>query len=123
MPLQGSYVPDRGTVPFVNQAVEAWAKDRDLPPAHAYGSIVLNKYVGGLYPESVEMAARLGARCVWLPSHDNIHHHQVLGESGGIELLDEQDKPVEAPTARYSRSLRRTTWPSTPATQGQRIAL
>ena len=88
--------PTAATVPFVNQAVEAWAKERDLRPAHAYGSIVLNKYVGGLYPESVEMAARLGARCVWLPSHDNIHHHQVLGEPGGIELLDEEDKPVEA---------------------------
>src|ERR1039458_1856900 len=63
--------PTAATVPFVNQAVEDWAKQRDLRPAHAYGSIVLNNYVGGLYPESVEMAARLGARCVWLPSHDN----------------------------------------------------
>ena len=88
--------PTAATVPFVNQAVEDWAKQRDLRPAHAYGSIVLNNYVGGLYPESVEMAARLGARCVWLPSHDNIHHHKVLGEPGGIELLGPDDEPVEA---------------------------
>jgi predicted metal-dependent TIM-barrel fold hydrolase len=86
--------PTAATVPFVNQAVEAWAKERDLRPAHAYGSIVLNNYVGGLNPESVEMAARLGARCVWLPSHDNVHHHQVLGEPGGIELLGSDDEPV-----------------------------
>jgi hypothetical protein len=87
--------PTAATAPFVNQAVEAWAKERDLSPAHAYGGIVLNNYVGGLNPESVEMATRLGARCVWLPSHDNIHHHQVLGESGGIELLDADNKPIE----------------------------
>ena len=57
---------------------------------------MLNNYVGGLNPESVEMAARLGARCCWLPSHDNVHHHRVLGEPGGIALLDEHDRPVPA---------------------------
>ncbi|MGZ4359042.1 MAG: DUF6282 family protein [Gaiellaceae bacterium] len=87
--------PTAATVPFVNQAVEAWAAERELRPARAYGGIVLNNYVGGLNPESVEMAARLGARCCWLPSHDNVHHHQVLGEAGGIELLDADDQPVE----------------------------
>jgi predicted metal-dependent TIM-barrel fold hydrolase len=87
--------PTAATVPFVNQAVEAWAQEQGLRPARAYGGIVLNNFVGGLNPESVEMVARLGARCVWLPSHDNAHHHRVLGESGGIELLDERDKPVE----------------------------
>jgi predicted metal-dependent TIM-barrel fold hydrolase len=87
--------PSAATAPFVNQAVEAWAKERDVRAARAYGGIVLNNYVGGLNPESVEMAARLGARCVWLPSHDNAHHLRVLGEPGGIELLDSEDKPVE----------------------------
>ena len=86
--------PTAATVPFVNQAVEPWAAERGLRPAHAWGGIVLNNYVGGLNPESVEMAARLGGRCVWLPSHDNAHHNRVLGEPGGIELLDEDDRPV-----------------------------
>jgi predicted metal-dependent TIM-barrel fold hydrolase len=90
--------PTAATVPFVNQAVEAWAVQEELEPAAAYGGIVLNNYVGGLNPESVEMAARLGARCCWLPSHDNAHHHRVLGEQGGIELLDTDDRPV--PTLR-----------------------
>lgn len=88
--------PTAATVPFVNQAVELWAREQELAPARAYGGIVLNNYVGGLSPESVEMAARLNARCCWLPSHDNAHHHRVLGEEGGIELLDEDDRPVPA---------------------------
>jgi Family of unknown function (DUF6282) len=88
--------PTAATVPFVNQAVAEYAKAHEKEPARAYGGIVLNNYVGGLNPESVEMAARLDASCVWLPSHDNAHHHRVLGEQGGIELLDENDRPVPA---------------------------
>jgi hypothetical protein len=79
--------PTAATVPFVNQAVEAYAKACDKKPAHAYGGIVLNNYVGGLNPESVEMVARLGGKVVWLPSHDSAHHNRVIGEPVGIELL------------------------------------
>jgi hypothetical protein len=86
--------PTAATVPFVNQAVADYARERGTKPAIAYGGITLNNYVGGLNPESVEMAIRLGAKCVWLPSHDNAHHHRVIGEAGGIELIDANDKPV-----------------------------
>jgi hypothetical protein len=86
--------PTAVTAPFVNQAVAEYARERDTRPAVVYGGITLNNYVGGLNPESVEMVIRLGARCVWLPSHDNAHHHRVMGEEGGIELLDENDRPV-----------------------------
>jgi len=85
--------PSAATVPFVNQAVEEYATAIERRPAHAYGGIVLNNYVGGLNAESVEMSARLGGRVVWLPSHDSAHHNRVIGESGGIELLDDDDKP------------------------------
>ncbi len=87
--------PSAATVPFVNQAVEAYAKAIEKKPARAYGGIVLNGYVGGLYPESVEMCARLGGKVVWLPSHDSAHHNRVISESGGIELLDKNDRPVK----------------------------
>ena len=88
--------PTCATVPFVNQIVEAYAKEKGLRPARAHGGIVLNHFVGGLNPDSVEMAARLEARMVWLPSHDSAHHNRIIGEPGGIELLDENDKPVPA---------------------------
>jgi len=88
--------PTCATVPFVNQIVESYAKEKDLRPAKAYGGIVLNNFAGGLNPDSVEMAARLDARMVWLPSHDSAHHNRIIGEPGGIELLDENDRPVPA---------------------------
>lgn len=86
--------PTAATVPFVNQAVEEYAAAVEKKPAHAYGGIVLNGYAGGLYPESVEMCARLGGKVVWLPSHDSAHHNRVIEVPGGIELLDKDDKPL-----------------------------
>ncbi|MCL4559063.1 MAG: DUF6282 family protein [Chloroflexi bacterium] len=88
--------PTAATVPFVNQIVTQYAAAQGMKPATAYGGIVLNNYVGGLHPDSVEMAARLGGKCVWLPSHDSAHHNRVIGEPGGIELLDADDRPVPA---------------------------
>lgn len=86
--------PTAATVPFVNQIVCQYAEANQKKAAQALGGIVLNHYSGGLNPESVEMAARLDAKIVWLPSHDSAHHYRVIGEPGGIELLDENDKPV-----------------------------
>ncbi len=86
--------PTAATVPFVNQLVSAYAQNSGKKPAVAYGGIVLNSYSGGLNPDSVEMVARLNGKVVWLPSHDSAHHNRVIGEPGGIELLDENDCPV-----------------------------
>jgi len=88
--------PTAATVPFVNQAVESYAASQGKNPARAYGGIVLNTYVGGLHPDSVEMCGRLDGKVVWLPSHDSAHHHRVMGEPGGIELLGPDDRPVRA---------------------------
>jgi hypothetical protein len=86
--------PTAATVPFVNQIVSQYAAVQQKPAARAYGGIVLNHFSGGLSPESVEMAARLDAKIVWLPSHDSAHHHSIIGDPGGIALLDANDKPV-----------------------------
>jgi len=86
--------PTVTTVPFVQEAVNEYAKIREKEPVKVFGGITLNNYVGGLNPKSVEMAARLGAKIVWLPSHDSAHHHRVLGEKGGIELLTKDKKIV-----------------------------
>ncbi len=90
--------PTAATVPFVNQMVKVYAESIGKKPAKAYGGIVLNYFSGGLNPDSVEMAARLGASTVWLPSHDSAHHNRVINDPGThwIELLDENDKPVPA---------------------------
>ena len=66
-------------------ALAAYALNRMYPGFHAVGSIVLNTSVGGLNPDAVEAAAKLGARVVWMPTQD----------AGTIRLLDAPDD-VEA---------------------------
>ena len=43
-----------------------------VPGAHAIGAIVLNQAVGGMNPLAVEIAAREGARTVWMPTVNSI---------------------------------------------------
>jgi len=44
-----------------------------VPGVQALGAIVLNRAVGGLNPLAVEVAAREGARTVWLPTVDAVN--------------------------------------------------
>lgn len=66
-------------------ALAAYALNRMYPGFHAAGSIVLNTSVGGLNPDAVEAAAKLGAKVLWMPTQD----------AGSIGLLDAPDD-VEA---------------------------
>ena len=87
-------IPTAATVYFVQQAVDEYAAAIGKKAAKAFGGVTLNYYQGGLNPEAVQMCADLGGKIVWLPSHSSAHHHRVMGMKGGIELLDENDKPV-----------------------------
>lgn len=44
-----------------------------VPGFHALGAISLNRGVGGINPLAVEVAAREGARTVWLPTVDSVN--------------------------------------------------
>jgi Family of unknown function (DUF6282) len=52
-----------------------------VPGIQALGAIVLNRAVGGLNPLAVEVAAREGARTVWLPTVDSVNesHEREAG--------------------------------------------
>jgi hypothetical protein len=50
----------------------------------AVGSIVLNSPVGGANPDAVEVAARLGARVVWMPTISS-EAHQAAAASAELE--------------------------------------
>jgi len=52
------------------------------PKIHAIGAIALNNSVGGLNPLAVEMAARDGAKIVWMPTFDatNEQEHFKAGK-------------------------------------------
>ncbi|MEW5815064.1 MAG: DUF6282 family protein [Spirochaetota bacterium] len=79
---------------FVQQILDKYAaeKDDNPNPFNVFGGIVLNKAVGGLNPIAVETSAKLGAKIIWLPSHDSAHHMRVLEEGNGIEVIDENDR-------------------------------
>jgi hypothetical protein len=50
----------------------------------AVGSVVLNSPVGGANPDAVEVAARLGARVVWMPTISS-EAHQAAASSAELE--------------------------------------
>jgi hypothetical protein len=60
------------------------AQDANLgaPDGHAVGSIVLNRFVGGLNPLAVEVALALGARVVFLPTIHAANHVRYYGVAG-----------------------------------------
>ncbi|MDK2871106.1 MAG: hypothetical protein PWQ16_458 [bacterium] len=54
-----------------------------------YGGIVLNRSVGGLNPNAVEVALNLGGKEVWMPTVDALNHRQKTGSplEGAISIL------------------------------------
>ena len=67
----------------------AYALTRMYPGLTVAGSITLNTAVGGLNPDAVEVAARLDARVVWMPTHSADHPMRARGAGQGISLIDE----------------------------------
>ncbi|HEV3387676.1 MAG TPA: DUF6282 family protein [Solirubrobacteraceae bacterium] len=57
-----------------------------VPGVDVLGAISLNRAVGGINPLAVEIAAREGARTVWLPTVDSVnesHEREAPGGAGG----------------------------------------
>src|SRR5215472_10412750 len=55
---------------YVPTAVQAATVNRVVPDVRVAGAITLNHSVGGLNPAALEVAERLGARVVWMPTVD-----------------------------------------------------
>ena len=66
----------------------AYVLRRMYPGLDVAGGIVLNTSVGGINPDAVDVAGRLGARVVWMPTMSARHYVRRQGGSGGIALLD-----------------------------------
>jgi hypothetical protein len=49
-----------------------------FPKVHAVGALTLNQSVGGLNPMAVEMAARAGAKLIWMPTVDAANEQEHL---------------------------------------------
>ena len=76
-----------------------------VPGIDALGSIVLNRAVGGMNPLAVEVAAREGARIVWLPTVDSVnesHERDHAGAGGRVPVwvklqLELREQGIEIP--------------------------
>lgn len=55
-----------------------------------FGAITLNNFVGGINPQAVDVAARLGAKLVWMPTVD------ARNEQGKLTQADETKLPYWA---------------------------
>ncbi len=58
---------------YTSTAERASVVSAAVAPIKALGTIVLNRAVGGMNPLAVEIAAREGARIVWLPTVDSVN--------------------------------------------------
>ena len=52
----------------------AWHTARVVPEIKVFGGIVLNLNVGGINPAAVDVALKLGAVQVWMPTYDSLAH-------------------------------------------------
>jgi hypothetical protein len=71
---------------YGSTAERARVAEKVVGRIRVYGSLVLNKSVGGLNPFAVDTALRMGAREVFLPTLSAANHLQGGGASGGIRL-------------------------------------
>ncbi len=84
------------SVKLVQKVVDKWAEENNKKKIELFGGVCLNYPVGGLNPDAVIAAYRIGGKYVWLPSMDSNHHRKVVGHGvgQGIDLIDENDSVV-----------------------------
>jgi hypothetical protein len=70
---------------YTSTAERARVVSEAVPEVDTIGAITLNRAVGGLNPVAVEIAAREGARIVWLPtvSSENEQHEVLAADPEG----------------------------------------
>lgn len=54
------------------------------------GGVALNYPLGGLNPEAVETAIRLGAKQIWMPTLSSANQYRYEGKKGGITILNRE---------------------------------
>jgi hypothetical protein len=69
---------------FESTASRAQLAARGVTGLKVYGGLVLNRYVGGINPRAVEVALRMGARVIWMPTLDSACHRAAFGFGGGF---------------------------------------
>ena len=86
--------PTARSAALAQTVVDQWANEHNLKSAKIIGGAGLNYATGGLNPNTVINAAKLGGRFVWTPVHDSAHAHRIdtlagMKRPGGIEVITE----------------------------------
>jgi hypothetical protein len=79
-----------------NTADRCYVASQMVPGIEILGGIVLNHTVGGLNPETVDKAIRLGAKIIWMPSMDaalTIQKVRVTHETPWLEGFVQRTDP------------------------------
>src|SRR3954451_13593666 len=63
---------------YVTTAERAAVVRKAVPGVDVLGAITLNGSMGGMNPAAVEIAARLGARIVWMPTVDSANQRSTM---------------------------------------------
>lgn len=66
-----------------NTAPLAYALNQMYPGLRVHGAVALNRAVGGVNPDAVEVAAGLGAQVVWMPTFDAEFWMRTRGGAAG----------------------------------------
>jgi len=74
-----------------------WLIQRVRPgPTMVFGALALNSSCGGLNPEAVDVAIKLGAKTIWMPTQSAAYHIGSFGgdPSTGIRIVDSRGRIV-----------------------------
>ena len=74
-----------------NTAPLTYALNQMYPGLRVFGAIALNRSVGGINPDAVQVAADLGAQVVWMPTFTADFRLREQG-GGGIRVADDEGK-------------------------------
>ncbi len=70
----------------------AWALQAEVPTLKVHGAIALDHQVGGLNPDALDAALRIGTSVVWFPTFDSVWSHERFGrwnaKAPAITVLD-----------------------------------
>jgi hypothetical protein len=74
----------------------AWALQPEVPELRIVGSIALDRPLGGVNPDAVDAALRIGTRVVWMPTFDTAWSRERFGRwhsrQGPVAVLDEAER-------------------------------
>jgi len=71
---------------YTSTAERAAVVRKAVPGIEALGAIALNRAIGGMNPLAVEIAAREGARTVWMPTVDSVNESHEREAAPGAKV-------------------------------------